>query len=184
MAEILMTGDINLMNVGASDTPFARVTDLLKSADFVASNLECSLYMPPLGHTLEHEGFFAEPEVGGRVLAGSGVDVVGIANNVNYGEAAILGSIETLRRYGIPFAGAGRNRAEARKPVIIEKGGVRYGFLQRSSIYWSTNHEAGETGTGIAVIRGHTAYHVPVYRRLQDPALQPARYPPADRDLG
>jgi poly-gamma-glutamate synthesis protein (capsule biosynthesis protein) len=40
---------------------------------------------------------------------------------------------------------------------------VRFGFLQRSSVYWPTNHEAGDDTAGIAVIRGHTAYHVPLH---------------------
>jgi Bacterial capsule synthesis protein PGA_cap len=47
--------------------------------------------------------------------------------------------------------------------VILTRDGVRFGFLQRSSVYWPTNHEAGEVSTGIAVIRGHTAYHVPMH---------------------
>jgi poly-gamma-glutamate capsule biosynthesis protein CapA/YwtB (metallophosphatase superfamily) len=40
---------------------------------------------------------------------------------------------------------------------------MRFGFLQRSSVYWPTNHEAGEHSPGIAVIRGHTAYHAPMH---------------------
>jgi poly-gamma-glutamate synthesis protein (capsule biosynthesis protein) len=47
--------------------------------------------------------------------------------------------------------------------VILERNGVRFGFLQRSSVYWPTNHEAGPDSAGIAVIRGHTAYHVPMH---------------------
>ncbi len=174
MPKILMTGDINLMNVVDREEPLHRVSPMLKTADFVAANLECALYVPPLGQVIEHEGFFAAPDVAGRVLASAGIDVVGIANNVNYGEAAILNSIQTLNRYGMPYAGAGVNLAAARQPVVVEKGGVRYGFLQRSSIYWATNHEASETGAGIAVIRGHTAYQVPMHRH-------DTRYPPFNR---
>ena len=40
---------------------------------------------------------------------------------------------------------------------------MRFGFLQRSSVYWPTNHEAGENAAGIAVIRGHTAYQAPMH---------------------
>ncbi len=60
--------------------------------------------------------------------------------------------------------GAGINLAAARAPVVAERAGMRYGFLQRSSVYWPTNHEAQEDAAGIAVIRGHTAYHVPVFK--------------------
>ena len=51
----------------------------------------------------------------------------------------------------------------ARAPVIVDRDGVRFGFLQRSSVYWPTNHEAGDNAVGIAVIRGHTAYQVPMH---------------------
>ena len=38
---------------------------------------------------------------------------------------------------------------------------MRFGFLQRSSVYWPTNHEARKDAAGIAVIKGHTAYQIP-----------------------
>ena len=65
---------------------------------------------------------------------------------------------------GILHAGAGADLAAARAPVILERGGIRFGFLQRSSVYWPTNHEAHEDAAGIAVIRGHTAYQVPMHK--------------------
>jgi len=90
--------------------------------------------------------------------------VVGIANNVHYGESAILSSIARLDELGVLHTGAGANLAAARAPVVVERAGIRYGFLQRSSVYWPTNHEAQKDAPGIAVIRGHTAYHVPVFK--------------------
>ena len=48
--------------------------------------------------------------------------------------------------------------------MIVERNGMRFGFLQRSSVYWPTDHEARKDAAGIAVIRGHTAYHVPVFK--------------------
>jgi poly-gamma-glutamate synthesis protein (capsule biosynthesis protein) len=95
-------------------------------------------------------------------LKSAGIQAVGIANNVNYGEAAITASIARLDQIGIPHAGAGANRAAAREPIILERG-LRFGFLQRSSVYWPTNHEAGDDAAGIAVIRGHTAYQAPMH---------------------
>lgn len=112
---------------------------------------------------MEHEGFFADPLVAGEALRSAGIHAVGIANNVNYGEAAITGSIARLDDIGIEHTGAGANRAAARAPLILTRNGVRFGFLQRSSVYWPTNHEAGDNAAGIAVIRGHTAYQVPMH---------------------
>src|SRR5689334_12148671 len=160
---MIMTGDVNLMNVTDPAVPFSLVKDEFRAADVVFCNLECCLYRPPSGHSVEHEGFYADPEVAGEALTTAGVHAVGIANNVNYGAAAITESIARLDRLGIAHTGAGTNRPAARAPVIIERNGVRFGSLQRSSVYWPTNHEAGDNSTGIAVIRGHTAYHVPMH---------------------
>jgi poly-gamma-glutamate synthesis protein (capsule biosynthesis protein) len=162
-AKIILTGDVNLMNVTDPVVPFSLVRDELRAADIVFSNLECCLCPPPASHSLDHEGFFADPAVAGEALKSGGVTAVGIANNVNYGEAPITASIARLDEIGILHAGAGANRAAARAPVILERAGRRFGFIQRSSVYWPTNHEAGGNSAGIAVIRGHTAYQVPMH---------------------
>ena len=174
MTRVILTGDVNLMNVDDPTVPFRRMRETFESADVVFSNLETCLYKPP-GHSVNNEGFFADPDIGGKALAGAGIDAVGIANNVNYGDAAIRTSISYLDKYGIAHTGAGENLAAARAPVIIERDGVRVGFLQRSSVYWPTNHEARDDASGIAVIRGHTAYHVPYMktRREMPPPNRP-----------
>ncbi|HEY1258720.1 MAG TPA: CapA family protein [Stellaceae bacterium] len=163
MATMILTGDVNLMNVDDAAVPFSLVRDEFRATDIVFANLECCLCPPPGAHTLEREGFFADPAIAGEALRSAGFRAVGIANNVNYGEAPITASIARLDEIGILHTGAGDNRASARAPAIVEAGGVRYGFLQRSSVYWPTNHEAGDNSTGIAVIRGHTAYQVPMH---------------------
>ena len=160
---LILTGDVNLMNVADPAVPFAKVADEFRRTGVVFGNLECCLYATPPGHSVSNEGFFADPKAGAALTLG-GIQVVGIANNVHYGEAAILSSIARLDELGVPHAGAGANLAAARAPVVVERAGLRYGFLQRSSVYWPTNHEAQEDAAGIAVIRGHTAYHVPVFK--------------------
>lgn len=168
---ITLTGDVNLMNVADPAVPFSLFEDEFRATDIVFCNLECCLYEPPSGHSVEHEGFYADPTIAGEALKSAGIHAVGVANNVNYGEAAITGSIARLDGLGIAHTGAGASRAAARAPVILERDGVRFGFVQRSSVYWPTNHEAGDDTVGIAVIRGHTAYHVPLH----------GGHPPANR---
>ena len=171
---MMLTGDVNLMNVTTPDVPFRLVAPSFKQSEFVFSNLECCFYIPPGGHARESEGFMAEP-ASAEALKLGGIQAVGIANNVNYGEAAIKSSIARLDELGIPHTGAGANRDAARAPVILERGGLRAGFLQRTSVYWPTNHEAGEKAAGVAVIRGHTAYQLPLHktRREVPPANRP-----------
>src|SRR5438270_335355 len=179
MPSLILVGDVNLMNVENSGVPFARIGETLRAADLVFANLECLLYEPPDGHAVEHEGFFADPEIAGEALRTAGIAAVGLANNVNYGAAAILGSLARLDRLGIRHTGAGPNLAAARPPAIADCGGLRVGFLQRSSVYWPTNHEATAKGCGIAVIRGHTAYQVPAHKtRLDIPPMNRPGVPP------
>ena len=179
MPSMILVGDVNLMNVDDPAVPFARVVEVLRGADLVFANLECCLYAPPDLHTVEHEGFFADPAVAGEALKAGGITAVGLANNVNYGNAAILGSIDRLDRLGIAHAGAGATLGAARAPAIVSRNGLRVGFVQRSSVYWPTNHEASERGPGIAVIRGHTAYQVPAHKtRPEIPPMNRPGVPP------
>src|ERR1700680_1395765 len=133
MTSMILVGDVNLMNVDDPAVPFARVGDALRSVDLVFANLECLLYQPTAGHTLAHRDFFADPEIAGNALQTAGIAAVGLANNVNYSAAAISGSIARLDRLGVAHAGAGADLAAARAPAIVERGGLRVGFLQRSS---------------------------------------------------
>ena len=171
---LVLLGDINLMSVSDASVPFRRVRDALAAADCRFANLECCLFEQQTAHELRDEGFFAAPAAG-EALKLAGIDAVGNANNVNYGVEPITSSCANLTKLGIPHTGAGIDRASAYAPVIVERKGVRYGFLQRSSVYWPTNHEAGEHSPGIAVLQGHTAYQPMLYKIK--PELPPANRP-------
>ena len=75
--KILLTGDVNLMNVTDPAGPFAQVAAEFKSADLVFSNLECCFYEPDAVHALDREGFFA-PLASAEALKIAGIDAVGI----------------------------------------------------------------------------------------------------------
>jgi poly-gamma-glutamate synthesis protein (capsule biosynthesis protein) len=161
--KLLLTGDINLMNIEEPAEPFRQILGTLHGADVVFGNLECCLHLPARGST-HTEGFFADPKTGSESLKLSGVHAVGIANNVNYGTDNISASIARLDEIGVRHTGAGAHLAAARAPAIVARNGLRVGVLQRSSVYWPTDHEAHDDAPGIAVIRGHTAYEVPTGR--------------------
>jgi len=186
--DILIAGDVNLMNVTDPSVPFRRVAPVLRKASIAFANLECCLYDPPADHAVDREGFWAARDAGGRALLESGFAAVGNANNVNYGADAIRSSNQRLDELGVPHCGSGDGAAQARRPVIVERGGVRYGFLQRTSVYWQTDHEAGPASTGVAVIKGHTAYQVPIHKTKPNippfnrPGLPPVVVTWADRE--
>jgi poly-gamma-glutamate synthesis protein (capsule biosynthesis protein) len=172
--QLLLTGDVNLMNVDDPRVPFARVAATLRAADLLFGNLECCLYSPPAERSLADEGFYAPPAAG-EALTLAGYHAIGTANNVNYGPDAIPHSLRELERLGVAHTGSGANHAAAYAPAIIERKGMRFGLLQRTSVYWPTNHEAGEHSAGVAVIRGHTAYQLPLHKTR--PEVPPANRP-------
>ena len=176
---LTLIGDVNLMGVTDATRPFARVQAPMREADLVIANLECLLTARKGGAAVEVEGFFADPEVALACLEIGGIKAVGLANNVNYGADAIAASIARLDAAGIAHTGAGSNAVKAREPAIVERKGLRIGMLQRSAVYWATNHEAGRNSGGIAVVRGHTAYQVPMYKmRREIPPLNRPGIPP------
>jgi poly-gamma-glutamate synthesis protein (capsule biosynthesis protein) len=186
--KLTLTGDINLMNVEDATIPFKLMQDELKKSDLVFSNLECCLFQPEHSHSVDNEGFYANPKVAAEALKNGNISAVSLANNVNYGHEAILNSIKELDEHGFAHTGAGINKTEATRPVILERKGIKIGFLARTSVYWNTHHEARKDSSGVAVLRGHTAYQVPAYKvKAEIPPFNRPGIPPvivtwADRE--
>jgi poly-gamma-glutamate synthesis protein (capsule biosynthesis protein) len=175
---LLLAGDVNLMNVSDPSGPFVRVKDVLATADVRFANLECCFYEASGARSLTDEGFYARPGTA-QALRAAGFDAVGTANNVNYGAEAIVSSLRTLDDIGIPHTGSGRNSTAAHEPAYVKTQGVTVGFLQRTSVYWPTNHEAGEHSPGVAALRGETAYRVPAHKtRAEIPPMNRPGIPP------
>ena len=61
MALMILTGDVNLMNVSDASVPFRHVTKLFRSADMVFSNLECCLYAPDRQKTFRNSFLLTLP---------------------------------------------------------------------------------------------------------------------------
>jgi len=127
---LALLGDINFLGVACADGLFDHVAAPLRRADMVFANLECCLYDAPPDAS-ERRGFYVPPTLG-AALVQAGVQVVGNANNVTIGGDAIRASLAELDRLGIGHVGAGRDTEHARAALVVERDGVRYGFLQRT----------------------------------------------------
>ena len=167
---MILTGDLNFLQVSDPSVPFARIADRLREADLVFGNLECCLADPPPGYSFEREGFYAGPQAG-EALKHGGFHAVGCANNVTYGADQIRTSLTRLDDLGIKHTGAGLDRPAARAPIVMERGGVRFGFLQYTSVFWPSGQAAGEGSPGVATIRAHTAYQPKVANRAGVPPI-------------
>ena len=175
---LMMCGDVNLMNVTRPEAPFSRVRDVLQDADVRFANLECCFYTPARERSVTDEGFYAAPDMV-QALKHAGFHAVGTANNVNYGQEAILSSLQALDGAAIAHTGSGANSSAAHQPAVVQAAGRRVAFLQRTSVYWPTGHEAGERSPGVATVRGETAYRVPAHKYRPDvPPMNRPGVPP------
>ncbi len=115
--------------------PFRRVRDVLRSADITFADFENP--MPTTG-SMDITGFaFRASTDAVKGLVDAGIDVVNLANNHmgDYGPTAISDTLSILRRGGIGYVGAGRNRAEARSPWITTTKGITIALLGYNEIF-------------------------------------------------
>ncbi|HMI91090.1 MAG TPA: CapA family protein [Polyangiales bacterium] len=137
---------------------FALVRDELRNADIGFCQLEANLTergvrLPQVRHT--HR---AKPSTA-RALADAGFSVVSFAGNhcLDWGPDGFHDTIEHLRAAQLNVVGVGDDIAQARKPVLLERAGVRVAFLAYSSIlpahYWAEAKRAG-----CAPMRAFTVY--------------------------
>ena len=108
---------------------FREVRSAVARADLFIVNLECPF--TARGEKLpKNFNFRARPELVDALLAG-GVGAVSLANNhlMDYGPIGLSDTLATLDAAGIPHFGAGRTLAEARRPAIIERRGIRIALL-------------------------------------------------------
>jgi poly-gamma-glutamate capsule biosynthesis protein CapA/YwtB (metallophosphatase superfamily) len=140
------------------DTLFARTRTHLQEADLAFCQLEMTLTergypVPQVRHTAR-----SSPDTA-HVLRRVGFDVVSWAGNhcLDWGSEGFLDTISALETAGLTPLGVGRDIAEARRPRIVEIGGVRVAFLALCSIlpegYWATDRRPG-----CAPMRAHTVY--------------------------
>jgi poly-gamma-glutamate capsule biosynthesis protein CapA/YwtB (metallophosphatase superfamily) len=77
---------------------------------------------------------------------------------MNFGQEGLFDWLDLLKRNAIATVGAGVNLEEAHRPVIVERGGTRVGFLAYLSIIETELVIAEESIPGCATLRATTCY--------------------------
>ncbi len=133
-----------------TDFVFEKVSSVLSQTDLLFGNLEV---------VLSNEG---EPVSGKLCLRGSGdylqalkrhnIDIVSLANNhtFDFGPGAYADMESQLADLGIATVGAGNNASESRQLEIVEKDGIRFGFLAYASRTTKASHIANQESPGVA----------------------------------
>ncbi|MBI4329778.1 MAG: CapA family protein [Chloroflexi bacterium] len=162
---IHLAGDAAPRRIDYGESPesiYAMVRGKVKKADISFCHLERSL------STKGCLQYRARPTWYGRhhpdnvkSLVYGGFNVASHASNncFDYGPEALQETLEVLRHNNIRAVGAGKDIAEARKPVIIENKGVKIGFLAYCSVM-DVEYEAREDKPGCNPIRVSTYYEV------------------------
>jgi poly-gamma-glutamate capsule biosynthesis protein CapA/YwtB (metallophosphatase superfamily) len=152
---LLGVGDI-IIDRKKPETIFRHVAEVMNSADIVSAN--CDQVYSDKGYLIHGHGTSSDPRNIPALLY-AGFSVLSMANNhvLDRGTEALLDTLARLKAAGLPYVGAGKNMAEARQPVILERKGTRVGFLAYSSVH-PKGSEAEDDKPGIAPVRVWTIY--------------------------
>lgn len=153
---VTLTGDVMLgrgVDERLRDRPaewaWSDVRQVLQAGDLTLVNLESPIAESgePWRKTHRVFHFRAGPHAI-EVLKAAGVDCVNLANNhaLDFGRDALRETLDRLEDAGIAHVGAGRDRAEAERPVIVTRNDLRVGILgvcDDPTEYEATADEAG-----------------------------------------
>ncbi len=175
----LATGDVGPVHGPKDGFPVERYTELVRpvmaGVDLRFGNCERQ-YSNRGANARGDDGqpHGRQPPEMAKIFTDCGFDAVTVANNHmwDFGPEALLDTRALLIEKGIVPTGAGCDLDEARKPAIVEKNGVKVGFLGYCSVI-PPGGEAGKGKIGIAPLRVKTQYegrgpHSPV-RVLTEP---------------
>ena len=149
MARVLQNGG----DIGSGIAP--DLIGEMQSADIMMLNNEFA-YSNRGEPTPEKQFTFRARPDSVSYLTELGVDIVSLANNhaYDYGELALLDSMQILREEGIPYVGAGENIEEASAPVYFIVNDIKIAFISATQIERLDNPDTkGATETSPGVFR-------------------------------
>jgi poly-gamma-glutamate capsule biosynthesis protein CapA/YwtB (metallophosphatase superfamily) len=115
--------------------PWTFVAPTLRRADITVGNLETAA--STRGVAAVKEFTFRGPPAALRPVHDiAGFDVLTLANNhaVDYGREALMDTVRAVRAAGMQPIGAGADDRQARRPAIVEAGGLKVAFLGYSDV--------------------------------------------------
>jgi poly-gamma-glutamate synthesis protein (capsule biosynthesis protein) len=134
--------------------PWAFVGSTLRRADITVGNLETAVSTRGVAAAKEFT-FRGSPAALVPMREVAGFDVLTLANNhtVDYGRDALLDTLKAVHAAGIQTIGAGANALRARRPAIVEAGGLRVALLGYSDVNpYGFNATSASPGTAKAEV--------------------------------
>lgn len=123
-----------IKNFGGDYNKLFAEADTLEDPDIMFGNLEGPI--SDKGVKVGSIYSFRMDPLGTGALKDAGFDIVSFANNHvgDYSDAAFLDTLGRLEEDNILYAGAGENYTEASRPTIIERDGIKIGYLAMSDV--------------------------------------------------
>ncbi len=133
-------------------TLFEKINNYLKSFDYVVANIEGPVATSGIKVGSKYS-FRMKPEVL-QALKDANINILNIANNhiFDYGRRAFSDTLKNIKASGLYYYG------DSYQPLIIEKDGIRIGFLGFSDFL--KHLKADENKIGIAVIDKNLEEHI------------------------
>lgn len=155
-AAVVFVGDVMLDNgpghaIASGRDPFAACADLLLDADFTIGNLECVLGR---GGKLAHKAYVFRAAADSPRFLDRYFTAVSLGNNhaFDFGPDGLVDCLDILDREQIGRFGAGRTLAEARRPLVLEKDGLRIAVIAANG-FRADDYAATDTRPGVAPLR-------------------------------
>ncbi len=190
MVTLVAVGDVT-PEYEHADKQFDLTRPILKGADITFGQLESTLSLRgtrQLGSTPPNEPSRApsgpvrplagDPRLGGKILSDAGFNIMSFASNHTMGrsEDGMLDTLNVLKDNNIVVIGCGKNIEEATRPAIIERKGIKVGFLAYCSVVprgqWATANRSG-----VAPVRASTAYEQFDWQAGTPPRIFTKAYP-------
>jgi len=154
VVSMALVGDIMLdetpgKQIRRGRNPFGPFAPFLDSADIRVGNLECVVARGGKAEPDKPYTFRAHPRV--LKLLKRHFDAVTLANNHSgdFGPSAFGEMLDLLEREKLAYFGGGRNLAEAHRPLIVERKGLRIALLGYNE-FFPRSFEADFDKPGIA----------------------------------
>lgn len=172
---ILCAGDIMLVGSAKPiieqrgvDYPFDGMRRIIEAADLAIGNLEMPLGLTGAPIPEKDFTFIGEPKLA-EGIAKAGFDVLALANNHmgDYGDDALLETLEVLTANNLQYCGAGHNLQAARQPAIVKSRNAQIAVLAYSKTY-PFEFFAGEDDPG--TVNGIAEIFVPDIRAAKQRA--------------
>ncbi len=157
MTVLVMTGVTALVR-GTADRmekkgvlyPGELIGPLLREADIthISNEISFAANCPPPDPHSQSLAFCSDPKYM-DLLRAVGADVIELTGNhvKDYGSQPMLDTLDIYDRENLPYFGGGRNLEDARKPLIVERNGVQFGFIGCNPVGppndWATEDRPG-----------------------------------------